>query len=220
MIYPVAKFFIPFLQKLFVKKVTGFENIPKKGPFILAANHQCHLDGIILGIYVVQRTNQKIHFLAKKEFTSYFGKSIEKQVYTNWAEVLYVEKEGAKGKGKKAIAKASNLLNRGGIIGIFPEGTRTYNGSLLEGRTGIVRIIFGAKKEVPIVPVGIYDAWKMLPRNNAIPRLWRARISIKIGKPFYITKYKKKKMTGKILRIATTGIMKKIAKEANLSYEY
>ncbi len=220
MVYRIAKFFTPFFQTLFVKKGTGLENIPKKGPFILAANHQCHLDGIILGMYVVQRTNQKIHFLAKKEFTGYFGKKIEQLVYANWAAVLFVEKEGTKGKGQKAIAIASKVLDKGEIIGIFPEGTRTYDGSLLEGRTGIVRIIFGAKKEIPIVPVGIRDAWKMLPRNKIIPRLWKARMSIKIGKPFYITKLKKKKVTKKLLRTATTLIMKKIAKEVNISYGY
>lgn len=220
MVYPIAKLFIPILQAVFVKKITGLENIPRKGPFILAANHQSHLDGIILGMYVVQRTDQKVHFLAKKEFTGYFGKTIEKWVYTKWVEVLYVEKEGTKGKGQKAIAKATTILNKGAIMGIFPEGSRTYDGSLLEGRTGIVRIILGAKKEIPVIPVGIRDTYKMLPRNKIIPRLWKARMSIKIGKPFYITKFKKKKVTKKLLRTATTLIMKKIAKEVNLSYEY
>ncbi len=220
MVYHIAKLFSSFLQFLFVKKITGLENIPKKGPFILAANHQCHLDGLILGMYVVQRTNKKIHFLAKKEFTGYFGKTIEKLVYTSLAEVLYVEKEGTKGKGKKAITQAAHLLDTCAIIGIFPEGTRTYDGSLLEGRTGIVRITFDAKKEIPIIPVGIRNAYRLLPRNKVIPRIWKTRMIIKIGKPFYITKYKKKKATKKILRRATTVIMKKIAKEANIPYEY
>ena len=90
--YPIAKFFFPVLHILFVKEVRGLENIPKKGPFILAANHQSHLDGLLLASFIIQQTNQYIHFLAKREFTGYFGKTIEHIMYKQWGRCLFVEK--------------------------------------------------------------------------------------------------------------------------------
>lgn len=221
MAYPFMKLFFPLLRLFFVRSCTGIENIPKKGPFIIASNHQSHIDGLLIGSYVVQKTNQKIHFLAKKEFTSYFGKTVEKILYKRWASVLFVEKEGTKKRGKHVLLEASSLLDAGALVGIFPEGKRTYDGSLLEGRTGIVRIIFFAKiKKIPIIPVGIKNADILLPRNMVVPRVWQARATISFGKPFYLTSYKNKPMTKKLLRSATTLVMKKIGKQAHREYPY
>ncbi len=222
MVYRFTKLFFPLLRPLFVKNVTGLENIPKNTPFIIAANHQCHIDGLLIGSYVVQKTNKKIHFLAKKEFTSYFGKTIERVLYKQWASVLFVEEEGTKKRGKHALRQASALLDAGEIVGIFPEGKRTYDSSLLEGRTGIVRIILKTKKQkkIPIIPVGVKNANVMLPRNCMIPRLWKVRVSLSFGKPFYLTSYKNKPVNKKMLRNATTTIMKRISYYAGVPYDY
>lgn len=216
MIYPIIRLFMSIILFIFVKDVYGLNNLPKKGPYIIASNHQSHLDGFLLASYIIRQTNQKVHFLAKKEFISYFGKTIEYLIYKNWAATIEVEKIGTKNKGKKAIKQSIILLKEGEIIGIFPEGKRTYDGSVLEGRTGIVRIL--QKANVPIIPIGINGAYILLPRNKIIPRIWRSRITIKIGKPFYITKLKK--ITKNSLRTSTTLIMKKIAKEAGVKYEH
>ncbi|MBI5002765.1 1-acyl-sn-glycerol-3-phosphate acyltransferase [Candidatus Woesearchaeota archaeon] len=227
MVYPLAKLFFPLLRSLFVRNCTGLEHIPKKGPFIIASNHQSHIDGLLIGSSVVEKTNKKIHFLAKKEFTSYFGSAVERIIYEKWASVLFVEEEGTKKRGQHALQQASALLDAGELVGIFPEGKRTYDGSLLEGRTGIVRIVLGAKKAktIPIIPVGIQNADLMLPRNMMIPRIWKARAVLSFGKPFYLTAYQKKFMTKKtatkkMLRAATTLVMKKIAQLARRSYSY
>src|SRR3989338_7302536 len=127
MVYSFTKLFFPFLRPLFVRSCTGLEHIPKKGPFIIASNHQSHIDGLLIGSYVVRQTNQKIHFLAKKEFTSYFGSLFEKIIYEKWASVLFVEEEGTKKRGQRALQQASALFDAGKIIGIFPEGKRTYD---------------------------------------------------------------------------------------------
>jgi 1-acyl-sn-glycerol-3-phosphate acyltransferase len=208
MAYLIAKRFFLFLRILFVKKCTGLENIPKEGPFILVANHQTHLDGIVLGSYVIEKTNQKIHFFAKREFTEYFGKVFEKIVYQQWAGCLFVEKEGTKNKGEKAIQGAVRLLNKGGIVGIFPEGTRSYTGALLEGKTGIIRILYRTKRKIPIIPASIKNSTVMLPRKKIIPRIWKARMNITFGKPFYVTI--SQKMTKEVLRNKTAFVMNKI----------
>lgn len=220
MVYAFTKLFFPLLRPLFVKKVSGLDNIPLKGPFIIAANHQSHIDGLLMGSYVIQKTNQKIHFLAKKEFTSYFGQLFENIIYQKWASVLFVEEEGTRYRGKIALLQASGILDMGEIVGVFPEGTRTYDGSLQEGRTGVVRIVLGTKKykRIPIIPIGIRNAHLMLPRNCMIPRFWKTRVSLSFGKPFYIDTYRKKKMTKKMLRDATTVVMKKISQCAGVSY--
>lgn len=222
MVYPFTKLFFPLLRSLFIKNVTGLENIPKKGPFIIVANHQSHLDGLFIASYVIQKTDQKPHFLAKKEFTSYFGRFFEYIVYQQWASVLFVEKEGMRHRGKIALLQASGILDMREIVALFPEGTRTYDGSLQEGRTGIVRIVLGTKKykRIPIIPVGIKNAHLLLPRNCLIPRIWNARISLSFGKPFYIDSYRKKKVTKKMLRDATTVVMKKISQSAGVPYDH
>lgn len=252
MVYPIARFCFPFIRYLLVKRVVGYENIPKKGPFIIVANHQSHLDGFLLASYVIQRTNQKIHFFAKQEFTGYFGEFIEKNVYKKWAGCLLIEREGIEGmgmgrigmkrerqkfsrkrhRGSQAIEQASALLDKGGIVGIFPEGTRTYDGSLLEGKTGVVRVILGTHKtgthkKIPIVPVGIRGADTMLPRSKAMPRIWKSRASIQFGKPFYINYYinlikrkERNKINKRLLHNAVRFIMNKIAKEAGKRYGY
>ncbi len=222
MVYHFTKYFFPLLRPLFVRSCTGVEHIPKKGPFIIAANHQSHIDGLLIGSYVVQKTNTKIHFLAKKEFTTYFGRTVEKYLYEKWASVLFVEEEGAKKRGQRALQQASALLDAREIVGVFPEGKRTYDGSLLEGRTGIVRIVLGTKKvsKIPIIPVGIKNADVMLPRNIMVPRIWKTRATISFGKPFYLTLYKNKPVTKKLLRGATTFVMKKIAQQARRLYSY
>src|SRR3989338_4941764 len=137
MVYSFTKLFFPFLRPLFVRSCTGLEHIPKKGPFIIASNHQSHIDGLLIGSYVVQKTNKQIHFLAKKEFTSYFGRTVEKILYQKWASVLFVEEEGTRHRGKIALLQSSGILDMDEIVGLFPEGKRTHDGSLLEGRTGI-----------------------------------------------------------------------------------
>ena len=222
MVYLIMKLLFPFVRPLFVRRCTGLEYIPKKGPFIIASNHQCHIDGLLIGSYVVQKTNKKIHFLAKKEFTSYFGRTIEKMLYEKWASVLFVEEEWTKKRGRHALQQASSLIDEGELVGIFPEGKRTYDGSLLEGRTGIVRIVFGTTKisKIPIIPVGIQNADLMLPRNIMIPRIWKARAVLSFGKPFYLSSYRNKPMTKKLLRGATTLVMKKISQQARRSYSY
>lgn len=218
MAYPFSKWLIPIVQKLFIKEVRGLQHIPKKGPFIIAANHQCHLDGFLLTGFIVQKTNQKAHFLAKREFTSYFGTVVEDIIYKRWAGVLFVEQSQAKNKGKKAIEQAAMFLEAKKIVGIFPEGKRTYDGSLLQGRTGIVRILIATGKKILIIPVGIQNAHRMLPRKKIIPRIWKARATISFGKPFYLPSFKKRVITKKLLRNATTVVMKKIAYEARLPY--
>lgn len=208
MVYPIAKLLFPFLRILFVRKCTGMENIPKKGPFILAANHQTHLDGAVIGSYIIEKTNQKIHFFAKREFTAYFGMLFEKIVYKHWTGCLFVEKEGTKNKGKKAIEDAVLLLNKGEIIGIFPEGTRSYTGSLLEGKTGIIRILYKTKRKIPVIPAAIQNGTVMLPRKKIIPRIWKARMDIRFGKPFYVCL--SQKITERVLHNKTDYVMKKI----------
>lgn len=215
MVYTIIKFFFPLIEKLFIKKIKGEENIPSYGPYIIVANHQSHLDGFLLGGYVVKKTDQPIHFLAKQEFTSYFGSWIENLIYKKWAHCILVEKEGTKGKGKLAIAEAAAALEDDGIVGIFPEGKRTYDGSLLEGRTGVVRILLEAqqqvKRSIPLIPIGIQGANILLPREKIIPRIWKSQVTITVGKPFYIKASQKKKLTKALLRKQTTMIMKKLA---------
>ncbi len=209
MVYLIPKFTIIPIINLWVKKVSGGENLPKEGAAIFAANHASYADHLIIGAYVAKKVNRQVHFLAKKEhFDNFFKKS--------WHEYVGSIQLDREKKGKEALKLALKALKKGKIIGIHPEGTRSMTGKLLQGKTGVARLALKAK--VPVVPIGLIGTFEMLPKGKYIPKLKRATMNI--GKPMYLEKYYNKKINKRMLREVTTIIMKEIAKLSNQEYNF
>ncbi|MBW2984674.1 1-acyl-sn-glycerol-3-phosphate acyltransferase [Candidatus Woesearchaeota archaeon] len=207
MIYPIANRTLFAFLRLFVRKVDGLNNVPKDKPVIMAANHDSYLDPLLICVVILPRTNRKIHWLAMKgRFWKYFGDRIAR----NWAGCVPLDE----GK-KKALNELTGFLKKGDNVGIFPGGPRSLNGSLTRGKTGVSRLVLGAK--VPVIPVGLVGTYEIAPGERLIPKLKRA--DIKIGKPIYFNRYYNKKITKKILREIVGRVMKEIAKLANRGYE-
>src|SRR5215210_6828165 len=135
----------PLLRLLFRPKAKGLENIPAEGPVILAANHQSFLDDLLLPLVVPGR---KVVFLAKAD---YFDKW-----YLRWffkgANVIPVRRE-SRSASDAALQTAVQALREGKVVGIFPEGTRSPDGRLYRGKTGVARMAL--EGQVPVVPVSI-----------------------------------------------------------------
>lgn len=208
MAYPIGKRIVFPIVKLWIKKVNGVENIPKNSAFILSANHTSYADHFGLANLIVPNLDKKLHFLAKKE---HFDGS--QKIWHTYAGAIPLDRE--KG-GKEALKWAIKALKEGKIIGIYPEGTRSLNGKMQKGKTGVARLALEAK--VPVVPVGLIGMFEILPKGKTIPRLKRATINI--GKPIYFDKYYNRFMAKKLLRQITTKIMKEIAKLSKQKYSY
>jgi len=159
LVYFIFKRILGLLAWIFVKKVEGIQNIPKKGPFIIAFNHDSYLDPFLMAYYIIIKTNQKIHFIAYRGRFSFFGETIIKK----WSGTILVRYN--KKEIKAALEEAISILKKGGIVGIFPGAS--HHG-LTKPRTGVARIALAAK--CPVLPVVINGAKEAMPLYSLIPR--------------------------------------------------
>jgi len=164
--------FIRLIVKLLLSwKVKGRENIPSNGPFILIANHVHLLDPIL----IMLSFPLWISFMAKEELF----RSPILRVIIRWAKALPVSRQGTLKDKQEVIREARDVLNEGLILGMFPEGKRSFNGKLIKGRAGAA--IIAARANAPLLPIGIVGTDKI----KGINWLWkRPHIFINIGEPF------------------------------------
>ncbi len=209
MAYLIGKRVIPPIVKLFwTKEINGLQNLPKKGPFIIAANHASYMDHFMMSL-LVPYLNRKIHFLAKKEhFEGFF-----KRAWHTYAGAIPIDRNAG---NKKALKWAIKALKEGKIIGIHPEGTRSLTGKLQKAKTGVARLALIAK--VPVLPIGLIGTFEILPKGKYIPKLKKAVMNI--GKPMHFTEYYNKKINKKILREVIDAIMKEIARLSQQKYNF
>ena len=150
-------------------KVEGREHLPKKGPVILASNHRSFLDSIFIPLVLRRR----VTFVAKAEYfddpkTAWFFRGVGQ---------IPIRREGGSAS-ERALASASEVLAGGGVFGIYPEGTRTRDGLLHRGHTGVARLAL--RTGAPIVPVGLIGTDDIQPVDKRMPRLFR-RVTIRFG---------------------------------------
>ncbi len=167
MFYKVLKIILlPVIKLLWLGKVTGKENIPQEGPFIVVSNHKSYLDFFLLPIIIPRR----IHFLAAEVF-------FEKKLWIPLVRLTGQIKVDRKAKDKSEVYKeVEQLFARGGILGAFPEGTRSRDGKLHKGYNGVVK--FAYKYKVPILPVGIINTFKALPPHKKFPKFIKCHVNI------------------------------------------
>ena len=211
MIYPLMRHTLFPMVRFFSKKTVGFENLPKKGPYILACKHLAALDGIFIGAVLVPYLNKKIHFISN---VAKWGWIWDKLI----AEKLFGCIPYYKENPKPCLEIAYEQLQQGEIVGIFPEGLmQDYNPKKLRAKTGTARLAIKSKAQ--IVPIGIShrlsikSRYKMLPqRRQTIKNSWLNPNSmvIHIGKPFNLSQYYGKDINKEILIEATDIVMDRI----------
>jgi 1-acyl-sn-glycerol-3-phosphate acyltransferase len=172
-------FIKPLVKILFIKKVKGWENIPKRN-FILAANHSSHLDQLMTGYICVPR---KFHHIG--QIDRYTGTDrILLNILYFIGGVIRVHRKNEESK-KEAVEKSIEVLKKGASLIIYPEGTRTRNGKIGEGKPGVAKIFL--KTGVPILPVGIKGTFELMPPGTGFPKIKRI-VKINIGKPLFFEK--------------------------------
>ncbi len=209
MVYTILKLTIIPLIKLWVSRVNGLENLPKKEAFIIAANHASYADHLIIGAYLISHLDRKFHFLSKKEHFD----NIFKKAWHTYAGAIPLDRESG---GKEALRFAIKAVRHGKIIAIHPEGTRTITGRMIEAKTGVAKLALNAK--VPVIPVGLIGTFEILPKGKFIPKLKRAVMNI--GKPMHFNEYYNKRINKRVLNEVTIRIMKEIAALSNQKYNF
>lgn len=172
-------FLTPFLMVAFRPKVTGLRNVPGVGPVIIASNHLSFSDSIFMPLVVPR----KVTFLAKSEyFTSPGPKGLLKKLTFIALGQVPVDRTGGR-RSEAALITGLKVLADGNCLGIYPEGTRSPDGRLYKGRTGLVRLAIDSG--APIVPVAMFDTEKIQPTGKVIPKIMRVKMIF--GEPIYFT---------------------------------
>ena len=192
----------PLLRALYGIKVEGLNNVPKKGPAIIAANHLSFLDSFFIPLVVNRR---KVTYLAKAD---YF-KSWKTAWFFRMAGQIPIEREGGK-KSEVALNTALDVLKEGKLLGIYPEGTRSPNDKLHRGRTGVARLALAA--QVPIVPCGLIGTLDVMPPDAKLPKLFgRPKVVVRFGKPLDLAqRYSAEERDRFVLRSITDELMYEI----------
>ncbi|ORM33653.1 lysophospholipid acyltransferase family protein [Williamsia sp. 1135] len=199
--YWVFKYILmgPALRALGRPKVEGLENIPAKGPAILASNHLAVVDSFYLPLMVPRR----MYFLAKSEyFTGTGAKGAFQRWFFNASSQIPIDRTGADAAAG-ALVSARRKLDVGDLMAMYPEGTRSPDGRLYKGKTGLARIAMECG--VPVIPVAMIGTSELNPPGTTIPRL--GRITVKIGKPLDFSRYEGMEGNRFIERAVTDEIM-------------
>lgn len=198
--YRFSKFVAgPLLRLLFQPWIRGAENIPETGPAILASNHLAVIDSVFLPLM----SKREITFVGKSDY--FTGAGLKGWITKHFMQsvgVIPVDRSGGKAS-QVALDKGLQVLERGGLFGIYPEGTRSPDGRLYRGKTGIARLslISGA----PIIPVAMVGTNKSQPIGKTIPK--PERIGVIVGKPLDFSRYKGMENNRYVLRSITDEVM-------------
>lgn len=147
----------PILRNTWRVETTGKDNVPDEGAAILASNHLSYLDHFIMPAVV----DRPIYFIGKAE---HFEVPVQGWLFEQWG-VIPIER----GAGdEEALAEAERVLREGDLFGIYPEGTRSLDGRLHKGHTGVARLAL--KTGAPVVPIGMKGTYEALPKGQLAPR--------------------------------------------------
>jgi 1-acyl-sn-glycerol-3-phosphate acyltransferase len=200
-------FLTPFLMILFRPRVKGLRNVPATGPLIIASNHLSFSDSIFMPLVVPR----KVTFLAKSEyFTSPGPKGLLKKLTFIALGQVPVDRSGGR-RSEAAIITGLQVLSEGKCLGIYPEGTRSPDGRLYKGRTGIARLAI--ESGAPIVPVAMFDTEKIQPTGQVIPNI--KRVGMTFGEPMY---FDGDSTDLAYLRVVTDQIMNRIQELSGQEY--
>ncbi|BEL09095.1 lysophospholipid acyltransferase family protein [Actinoplanes sichuanensis] len=189
----------PVLRLVFRPKVEGLQNVPRSGPVILACNHLSFSDSIFTPLIM----RRKVTFVAKAEY--FTGKGIKgwfSRMFFTGAGTIPVDRSGGEA-AQAALDTLLRVLKEGNIAGIYPEGTRSPDGRLYRGKTGVARLAL--ESGAPVVPVALLNTDEIQPTGTLIPAVKRVRI--RIGQPLDFSRYADQRGDRFVERAITDEIM-------------
>ena len=190
--------------------VVGRENIPPDGPLILASNHLSFIDSIVIPLSVPRR----VVFLAKAEYWE--GRSLAslpRRLFFRTFDAVPVQREQQR-DAQASLDLAREVLARGDAFGIYPEGTRSHDGRLYRGKTGVARLAI--ETGVPVIPVAVVGTDIVAPPGKKFGHWTRPKV--RFGKPLDFSRYEGLENDRFILRSATDEIMYEIMRLSGQEY--
>jgi len=200
----------PFMNRVFRPWVVGLDNIPEHGGAIIAGNHLSVIDSFLMPLTI----DRRVYYLAKSDY--FTGKGLKGRL-VRWFFLgvgqLPMDRSGG-AASSQSLSAALDKLAEGQLIGIYPEGTRSPDGKLYRGRTGVARMVLDAR--VPVVPCVMVDTEKIMPIGRRIPRV--GRIGIRFGEPLDFSRYYNLDGDRFVLRSITDEIMVAINRLSDQEY--
>ncbi|MBM9509530.1 lysophospholipid acyltransferase family protein [Actinacidiphila acididurans] len=212
MFYRVLKYVIlgPWLRLFFRPRIEGVENIPETGAAIVAGNHLSFSDHFVMPAILPRR----ITFLAKAEYFTGPGlKGRLTAAFFRSVGQIPVDRSGGKA-AQSAIEAGLGVLSQGELLGIYPEGTRSHDGRLYRGRTGVA--VMALRAGVPVIPCAMVGTFELQPPGRAFPKL--GRITIRFGKPLDFSRFAGAAEERVVLRSVTDHIMYEIMNLSGQEY--
>ncbi len=189
----------PLLTTVFRPWVTGLENIPRSGPAIVVSNHLSLVDSLFLPMMV----DRQMAFLAKSDY--FTGKGLKGwliRFFMTSSGQLPIDRSG--GRASEASLQAGlAVLAEGKVLAIYPEGTRSPDGRLYRGRTGVARMVLEAG--VPVIPTVMIDTDKVMPLGSSLPKVHR--VGVVIGAPLDFSRFQGMEGDRFVLRSITDEII-------------
>ena len=202
---------VPLLHLFFRIEVHGRENLPRRGAAIIASNHLSTIDSVFVPLVIPRH----VTYLAKSQFTS--GKGLGawfRRELMGMLGQLAIDRSGGSASAA-GIAAGAGVLRKGELLGIYPEGTRSPDGRLYRGRTGVARIL--VECPAPVVPVAVFGTPEVMPKGAKFPRLGR-RVIVVFGRPLDFGRYDGVAEDRFVLRAITDEIVHEISKLSGQEY--
>lgn len=208
MLYGVIKAILkPILRLFFRVRVNGLENVPRTGAVIVASNHQAFCDSLFIPMVLPRR----VTYVAKAE---YFESWKTRWFFRAVGQIPMYREGGA--AAERSLGEALSVLQAGGCVGIYPEGTRPPDERLHRGRTGVARLAFAAG--CPVVPIGITGTRAVQPIGARMLRPFKT-VELHIGEPIDFTaRYGDRLDEPLVLRQATDELMWEIKELSGQEY--
>ena len=212
MIYWVLKkiFLGPVLKILFRPWTKGLDNLPADGPAVLASNHLSFSDSIFMPLMVPR----PVVFLAKSDY--FTGRGLKGRLTAAFFKLtnqLPMDRSGGKASAN-SLQTGVEVLNGGGLLGIYPEGTRSPDGRLYRGKVGVAKLVLTAN--VPVIPVAMIGTDRVQPIGKRIPNI--RRLGIIFGEPLDFSRYQGLQDDRFVQRSVTDEIMYELMRLSGQEY--
>jgi 1-acyl-sn-glycerol-3-phosphate acyltransferase len=200
----------PLLRLVFRPHAEGAENVPAEGPAILASNHLSYADWLFMPLTLARR----VTFVAKAEYFNGRGIKgwLQKSFFSGSGQVPIDRSSGSAAEG--ALVSAKRTLSKGELFGIYPEGTRSHDGKLYRGKTGVARLAL--ETGVPVIPVAVIGTDVVAPPGKKFGSFTRP--VVRFGKPLDFSRYEGLENDRYILRSITDEIMYEIMRLSDQEY--
>jgi len=200
----------PWLRLAFRPWTKGVENIPSSGPAILASNHLAVIDSFVLPLVL----DRQVQFLGKSDY--FTGGGVRGRMVAGFMRgvgTIPVDRSGGKAS-EAALRTGLRVLDEGDLFGIYPEGTRSPDGRLYRGKTGVARLAL--ESGAPVIPVAMVGTDVAQPLGRAVPK--PMPIGIVFGEPLDFSRYRGMENDRFVLRSVTDEIMYAILRLSDQEY--